>query len=70
LKPGKILGHEPMGVVHETGDGVQLVKSRDSCYNAKYCCGSCLNCIQVLINECLTLNPDAPGATYGTSKGL
>ncbi len=70
LKPGKILGHEPMGVVQETGTGVQLIKSGDRVVvTPNIACGSCLNCIQGLTNECLTLNPNAPGATYGTSKG-
>ena len=71
LKPGKILGHEPMGVIHEIGIGVQLIKPGDRVVvTPNIACGSCLNCIQGLTNECLTLNPDAPGATYGTSKGL
>jgi glutathione-independent formaldehyde dehydrogenase len=59
-----------MGVVKEIGTGVQLIKPGDRVVvTPNIACGSCLNCIQGLTNECLTLNPKAPGATYGTSKG-
>ncbi len=70
LEEGRTLGHEPMGVVEETGNGVQLIKHGDRVVvTPNIACGSCLNCIQGLTNECLTLTSEAPGATYGTSKG-
>ena len=57
------IGHEPMGVVHETGDAVKLVKEGDRVvmpFNIS--CGVCLNCIQGLTNACLTTNSENPGA--------
>ncbi|HWQ47521.1 MAG TPA: glutathione-independent formaldehyde dehydrogenase [Methanosarcina sp.] len=65
-EPGKILGHEPMGVVEEVGNAVELVKPSDRVvipFNVA--CGSCLNCIQGLTNLCLTMNPEMAGAGYG-----
>lgn len=70
LTPGKILGHEPIGVVEKTGNAVQLIKTGDRVViTPNIACGSCINCIQGLTNSCLTLNPNSVGATFGTSKG-
>lgn len=64
---GAIMGHEPMGVVEESGNAVRLVRPGDRVViSANIACGSCLNCIQGLTNKCLTINPDASGATYGS----
>lgn len=63
---GTILGHEPMGVVEEVGDAIELVKPGDRVvipFNVA--CGVCLNCIQGLTNMCLTANPYAAIANYG-----
>ncbi len=66
FESGRTLGHEPMGVVEEVGDAVQLVKPGDRVVMPfNIACGFCLNCIQGLTNACLTLNPDQPGAAYG-----
>ncbi len=66
FETGRTLGHEPMGVVEEVGDAVQLVKPGDRVVMPfNIACGFCLNCIQGLTNACLTLNPDQPGSAYG-----
>jgi len=66
MDPGRIFGHEPMGVVEEVGDAVQLIKPGDRVVMPfNIACGFCLNCIQGMTNACLTLNPDQPGAAYG-----
>ncbi len=53
--PGRILGHEGIGVVTEKGDGVSQVEVGDrvilSCVSA---CGSCANCHQSLYSHCLS----------------
>ena len=66
FESGRTLGHEPMGVVEEVGDAVQLVKPGDRVVMPfNIACGFCLNCIQGMTNACLTLNPDQPGSAYG-----
>ena len=66
MESGRIFGHEPMGVVEEVGDSVELIRPGDRVvmpFNVS--CGVCLNCIQGLTNACLTTNPEQPGAAYG-----
>ena len=66
METGGTLGHEPMGVVEEVGDAVQLVKPGDRVVMPfNIACGFCLNCIQGMTNACLTLNPNQPGSAYG-----
>jgi glutathione-independent formaldehyde dehydrogenase len=65
-KPGLVFGHEPMGVVEEVGNAVELVKAGDRVVMPfNIACGNCFNCVRGLTNACLTMNPDNPGAGYG-----
>ncbi|MFJ8858892.1 alcohol dehydrogenase catalytic domain-containing protein [Streptomyces sp. NPDC102451] len=55
LEPGDILGHEPMGVVEETGRDVTAVKRGDRVvvpFNVS--CGDCFMCDQGLQSQCET----------------
>jgi len=61
VAPGRILGHEGIGVITEVGSGVTQLAVGDrvilSCVSA---CGSCANCHQGLYSHCL--NPEGiPG---------
>ncbi len=61
VTPGRILGHEGIGVITEVGSGVTQLAVGDrvilSCVSA---CGSCANCHQGLYSHCL--NPEGiPG---------
>jgi alcohol dehydrogenase len=53
--PGRILGHEGVGVVHEIGAGVTAFKPGDrvliSCISA---CGTCENCRRGMYSHCST----------------
>ena len=54
-KPGRILGHEGVGVVETVGSAVTLFKSRDqvliSCVSA---CGKCVYCRKLMYSHCTT----------------
>ena len=63
-----ILGHEPMGIVEEVGNAVNLIRKGDRVvmpFNVP--CGYCLNCIRGMSSACLTMNEEKPGAAYGYS---
>ncbi|HYZ01852.1 MAG TPA: glutathione-independent formaldehyde dehydrogenase [Candidatus Binatia bacterium] len=65
-QPGIVFGHEPLGVVAETGSGVRSLQPGDRVvmpFNIS--CGFCANCTRGYFNACLTLNPDNAGAAYG-----
>ena len=65
-EPGLIFGHEPMGVVEEVGNAVELVKPGDRVVVPfNIACGDCINCARGTTNACLRLNPNNPGAGYG-----
>jgi glutathione-independent formaldehyde dehydrogenase len=66
MEPGRILGHENLGVVIEVGPAVDRVKVGDRvCLPFNVGCGFCENCEKGLSGFCLTCNPGMAGAAYG-----
>lgn len=66
MTPGRILGHENMGVVIEAGNAVDYIKVGDRvCLPFNIGCGFCKNCERGLTGFCLTTNPGTAGAAYG-----
>jgi glutathione-independent formaldehyde dehydrogenase len=66
VERGKVLGHENLGEVIETGAAVSLVKVGDRvCLPFNIACGACKNCERGLTGFCLTMNPGSAGAAYG-----
>lgn len=66
MEAGRILGHENLGVVIETGPAVVRVKVGDRvCMPFNIACGFCKNCEKGLTGFCLTTNPGMAGAAYG-----
>jgi glutathione-independent formaldehyde dehydrogenase len=57
VEQGKILGHENMGIVEETGPGVTRIKPGDRVsVPFNIACGTCRNCITGWTAFCLTTN--------------
>ena len=55
MAPGRILGHENMGVVIEAGNAVDYIKVGDRvCLPFNIGCGFCKNCERGLTGYCLT----------------
>jgi threonine dehydrogenase-like Zn-dependent dehydrogenase len=55
MKPGDVLGHEPMGVVEEVGSAVSHIRPGDRVvvpFNIS--CGSCFMCSRQLYSQCET----------------
>jgi glutathione-independent formaldehyde dehydrogenase len=66
MEKGRILGHENMGEVIETGKAVTHIKVGDMvCMPFNIGCGHCANCEKGLTGFCLTMNPGLAGAAYG-----
>ncbi|PLZ03624.1 aldehyde dehydrogenase [Burkholderia sp. WAC0059] len=66
METGRILGHENLGVVVETGSAVERVKKGDRvCMPFNIACGFCKNCEKGLTGFCLSTNPGTAGAAYG-----
>ncbi|MFE3250358.1 glutathione-independent formaldehyde dehydrogenase [Streptomyces sp. NPDC059209] len=66
MESGRTLGHENLGIVVETGDGVDRVKVGDRvCLPFNVGCGFCANCEQGFTGFCLSVESDTPGGAYG-----
>ncbi|MFF3855111.1 zinc-dependent alcohol dehydrogenase [Micromonospora sp. NPDC002575] len=62
LKPGDVLGHEPMGIVEEVGSGVTRLKPGDRVVIPfNIACGSCWTCDRQLYAQCETTQVTAEG---------
>jgi glutathione-independent formaldehyde dehydrogenase len=71
VEQGKILGHENMGIVEETGEGVTQFQRGDRVsvpFNVS--CGTCRNCASGWTSFCLRTNPTpgVDGAAYGYAQ--
>ncbi|WP_433427650.1 alcohol dehydrogenase catalytic domain-containing protein [Nonomuraea sp. CA-141351] len=63
---GLVLGHEPLGVVEQTGSAVEMVKPGDRVViSAHVYCGVCVNCARGLSAACPRVRPGGFGAAYG-----
>lgn len=66
VESGKVLGHENLGQVIETGNAVDRIKVGDwVCLPFNISCGFCKNCERGLTGACLFTNPGTAGAAYG-----
>jgi glutathione-independent formaldehyde dehydrogenase len=67
LDAGMVLGHENMGIVEQTGPGVNRVQVGDRVsVPFNLACGTCRNCVAGWTSACLRANPSGqPGAGYG-----
>lgn len=65
-KPGKVFGHEPLGVVEKVGEGVVSLREGDRVVvTFNVACGYCFNCVRGFTSACLTTNPVQPGGAFG-----
>ncbi|MBO0788794.1 MAG: glutathione-independent formaldehyde dehydrogenase, partial [Actinobacteria bacterium] len=68
---GKVLGHENMGIVEETGPAVSVIKPGDRVsVPFNIACGTCRNCLAGWTSFCLRTNPTegVDGAAYGYAQ--
>lgn len=71
VEEGKILGHENMGIVAETGPAVNWFKPGDRVsVPFNIACGTCRNCLTGWTSFCLRTNPTdgVDGAAYGYAQ--
>jgi glutathione-independent formaldehyde dehydrogenase len=71
VEEGKVLGHENMGIVEETGPGVNWIKAGDRVsVPFNIACGTCRNCVAGWTSFCLRTNPTegVDGAAYGYAQ--
>jgi glutathione-independent formaldehyde dehydrogenase len=65
-EPGIVFGHENLGIIEETGDGVTTLKRGDRVVMPfNVACGFCENCTRGYTGFCLTVNPGFAGGAYG-----
>jgi glutathione-independent formaldehyde dehydrogenase len=65
-EPGLVLGHEPLGIVRETGSDVHLVRAGQRVVIPTHLyCGLCYNCARGYSAACLRVRPGGFGAAYG-----
>src|SRR5579862_4803538 len=66
LQPGKVVGHEIMGVIEEVGSAVTSIRPGDRVVLPfNIACGYCYNCRRGYTNMCLTMNEEKAHAAYG-----
>src|SRR3984957_12130671 len=64
MEPGDVLGHEPMGIVVDTGSAVTKLRKGDRVVVPfVIACGHCFFCTKQLYSCCDTTNPDAEKAS-------
>jgi glutathione-independent formaldehyde dehydrogenase len=71
VEEGKVLGHENMGIVEETGPGVSWARVGDRVsVPFNIACGTCRNCVAGWTSFCLRTNPTegVDGAAYGYAQ--
>jgi threonine dehydrogenase-like Zn-dependent dehydrogenase len=72
MKPGDVLGHEPMGIVREVGDDVSNLSVGDRVVIPfQISCGSCFMCDEQLYTQCETTQVREQGmgaALFGYSE--
>ncbi|RXA17614.1 alcohol dehydrogenase [Methanosarcina sp. MSH10X1] len=69
VKPGRVLGHEPLGVIEKVGDAVTSFKKGDRVVvTFNVACGHCMNCVRGFPSACLTVNPEMAGGAFGYAK--
>jgi glutathione-independent formaldehyde dehydrogenase len=71
VEKGKILGHENMGIVEDTGPAVTRIRPGDRVsVPFNIACGSCRNCVAGWTSFCLRTNPTegVDGAAYGYAQ--
>ncbi|MFC7341406.1 glutathione-independent formaldehyde dehydrogenase [Saccharopolyspora griseoalba] len=65
-EPGIVFGHENMGIVEQTGEGVTgLTRGDRVVMPFNVACGFCKNCMAGNTAFCLTVNPGFAGGAYG-----
>jgi len=65
-EPGIVFGHENMGLIEETGQGVTSLNKGDRVVMPfNVACGFCKNCVDGYTGYCLTVNPGFAGGAYG-----
>lgn len=66
MRPGRVLGHEGVGVVEEVGAGVRAFRSGDRVVvPSTLCCGRCSYCRAGYTSQCDAANPN--GSQAGTA---